>query len=84
MVFDRAAVIAPQRPRRVGCIKKRALLKGIYSQRGRKAAWKEGDLESEAGKDIYSFCVNNFHICGEITSDVLLGVLWGIKISCPP
>lgn len=70
MVFDREAVIAPQRARRVGIIKTSTSERGLLSK-GKKCSM-EGGRPSEgwAGKDIYSFCFINFH--GEITSDVFL------------
>lgn len=83
MVFDRAAVIAPQRPRRVGTIKtstaeRDSLPKGKKCCRGGGRPY-----ESEAGKDIYSFCVNKFYICGEITSDVFLRSFGALKFPAP-
>lgn len=75
VVFDRAAVIAPRRPRRVSTIKTSTSKRDSFPKDRR--AWREeGDLR-RAGKSIYSFCVNNFYICGKIDSDVSLKVPLG-------
>lgn len=83
MVFDRAAVIAPQRPRRVSIIKTSTSERDSLPK-GKKCCMGGGiPEESKSGKDIYSFCVNNFFICGEITTDVFLRSLGVLKSLAP-
>lgn len=83
MVFDRAAVIAPQRPRRVSIIKTSTSERDSLPK-GKKCCMGGGSpKESKSGKDIYSFCVNNFYICGEITTDVFLRSFGALKSLAP-
>lgn len=77
MVFDRAAVIAPQRPRRVSTIKTSTSERDSLPKEWRAPQEEEALRRARQKKALIHFLLISFYICGKIDSDVSLKVILG-------
>lgn len=81
VVFDRAAVIAPRRPRRVSTIKT-STSKRDSLPKDRRARWEEGDLrQARQGKAFIHSVLITFIYVGKLIPMSPLRSLW---VHCPP
>lgn len=78
MVFDRAAVIAPQRPRRVSTIKTSTSGRDSLPKERRALQEEEALQRARQEEAFIHFLLICFYICGKIDSDVSLKVLLGV------
>lgn len=77
MVFDRAAVIAPQRPRRVSTIKTSTSERDSLPKEKLTPQEEEALRRARQEKAFIHFLLISFYICGKIDSGVSLKVLSG-------
>lgn len=83
MVFDRAAVIAPQRPRRVSTIKTSTSERDSLPKE-RRAAWEEGDLRrARQEKTFIHFALITFIYMGKLIPMSPLRSFGGIAPQLP-
>lgn len=82
MVFDRAAVIAPQRPRRVSTIKTSTSERDSLPKE-RRAAWEEGDLRrARQEKTFIHFALITFIYMGKLIPMSPLRSFGALPLNC--